>query len=63
MSLYVEYLEAEKLPKDRVKAQRVTTKAANYQVVRETFYRIEKFSSWLRCVGLEEASRIIKEVH
>lgn len=38
---YLEYVEVGKLPEDKAKAQKIATKAANYQTVRETLYRRE----------------------
>lgn len=63
MTPYLKYLKAEKLLEYRGEARRITTKAANYQAMRGTLYRRGKSSLWLKCVGLEEASRIIKEIH
>ncbi|XP_021594341.1 uncharacterized protein LOC110601499 [Manihot esculenta] len=53
----LEYLETGKLPEDKAEAQKIATKAANYQAVRETLYRRGKSSLWLRCVDPEEAAK------
>lgn len=37
MTPYLKYLEAGKLPKDKVEAQKIVAKVANYQVGRELY--------------------------
>ncbi|XP_043809729.1 uncharacterized protein LOC122723055 [Manihot esculenta] len=63
MTPYLEYLERGKLPEDKAEARKITDRAANYQVVRGTLYRRGKSCPWLRCVGPEEATRVMKEIH
>lgn len=63
MTPYLQYLKAKKLPEDRVEAWRIAAKAINYLALKATLYRRGKSNPWLRCVGLEEASKIIKEIH
>ncbi|XP_043809522.1 uncharacterized protein LOC110605970 [Manihot esculenta] len=63
MTPYLEYLEKEKLPEDKVEAKKIAARAANYQAVRGTLYRRGKSSPWLRCVGLEETTRVMEEIH
>ncbi|XP_021598875.1 uncharacterized protein LOC110604893 [Manihot esculenta] len=63
MTPYIEYLEKGKLPEDKAEARKITARAANYQAVRGILYRRGKSSSWLRCVGPEEATRVLEEIH
>ncbi|XP_021595170.1 uncharacterized protein LOC110602052 [Manihot esculenta] len=63
MTPYLKYLEKEKLPEDKAKAKKIAVRAANYQAIRGTLYKRGKSSPWIRCVGPEEAARIIEEIH
>ncbi|XP_043816085.1 uncharacterized protein LOC122724620 [Manihot esculenta] len=63
MAPYLEYLEKGKLQEDKAAARKIVARAANYQVVRGILYRRGKSSPWLRCVGPEEATRVMEEIH
>ncbi|XP_021592040.1 uncharacterized protein LOC110599777 [Manihot esculenta] len=63
MTPYLEYLEKGKLPEDKAKPKKIATRAPNYQAIRGTLYRRGKSSPWLRCVGPEEATRVMEEIH
>ncbi|XP_021602516.1 uncharacterized protein LOC110607641 [Manihot esculenta] len=63
MTPYLEYLEKGKLPKDKAEARKIAARAANYQAVRGILYMRGKSNPWLRCVGPEEATRVMEEIH
>ncbi|XP_021603076.1 uncharacterized protein LOC110608172 [Manihot esculenta] len=63
MTPYLEYLEKGKLPEDKDEAKKIAARAANYQAVRGILYRRGKSTPWLRCVGPDEAVKVLKEIH
>ncbi|XP_043807330.1 uncharacterized protein LOC122721973 [Manihot esculenta] len=63
MTPYLEYLEKGKLPEDKAEAKKIVAQDPNYQAIRGTLYRRGKSSSWLRCIGPEEATRVMEEIH
>ncbi|XP_021602320.1 uncharacterized protein LOC110607500 [Manihot esculenta] len=63
MTSYLEYLEKGKLPEDKAEARKIAARAPNYQAIRGTLYKRGRSSPWLQCVGPEEATRVMEEIH
>ncbi|XP_071741858.1 uncharacterized protein [Rutidosis leptorrhynchoides] len=58
-----EYLELGILPEDKKEARKIRIKAPSYKVMNGTLYRKSFLTPWLRCVGPNQASMIIREMH
>ncbi|XP_071733380.1 uncharacterized protein [Rutidosis leptorrhynchoides] len=58
-----EYLELEILPEDKKEARKIRINAPSYKIMNGALYRKSFLTLWLRCVGLNQASIIIREMH
>ncbi|XP_071713650.1 uncharacterized protein [Rutidosis leptorrhynchoides] len=58
-----EYLELEILPEDKKEARKIRIKAPSYKIMNGALYRKSFLTPWLRCVGPNQASMIIREMH
>ncbi|XP_071728803.1 uncharacterized protein [Rutidosis leptorrhynchoides] len=58
-----EYLELRILPEDKKEARKIRIKAPSYKIMNGALYRKYFLTPWLRCVGPNQASIIIREMH
>ncbi|XP_071712608.1 uncharacterized protein [Rutidosis leptorrhynchoides] len=58
-----EYLELGILPEDKKEARKIRIKAPSYKIMNGALYRKSFLTPWLRCVGPNQASIIIREMH
>ncbi|XP_071695149.1 uncharacterized protein [Rutidosis leptorrhynchoides] len=58
-----EYLELRILPEDKREARKIRIKAPSYKMMNGALYRKSFLTPWLRCVGPNQASMIIIEIH
>ncbi|XP_071700328.1 uncharacterized protein [Rutidosis leptorrhynchoides] len=58
-----EYLELGILPEDKKEARKIRIKAPSYKIMNGALYRKSFLTPWLRCVGPNQASMIIREMH
>ncbi|XP_071718764.1 uncharacterized protein [Rutidosis leptorrhynchoides] len=58
-----EYLELGVLYEDKKEARKVRIKAPSYKIMNRGLYQKSFLTPWLRCVGLNQASMIIREMH
>ncbi|XP_071700624.1 uncharacterized protein [Rutidosis leptorrhynchoides] len=58
-----EYLELGILPEDKKEARKIRIKAPSYKMMNGALYRKSFLTPWLRCVGPNQASMIIREMH
>ncbi|XP_071719402.1 uncharacterized protein [Rutidosis leptorrhynchoides] len=63
MKLIREYLELGILPEDKKEARKIRIKAPSYKMMNGALYRKYFLTPWLRCVGPNQASMIIREMH
>ncbi|GJU99924.1 reverse transcriptase domain-containing protein [Tanacetum coccineum] len=63
MTPIIEYLENGTLPKEKGKARRLRARPRQYVMLEGTLYRKSFLGPWLRCVGLEQAKYVIREIH
>ncbi|XP_071708662.1 uncharacterized protein [Rutidosis leptorrhynchoides] len=58
-----EYLELGILPEDKKEARKIWIKAPSYKIMNGALYQKSFLTPWLRCVGPNQASIIIREMH
>ncbi|XP_071700134.1 uncharacterized protein [Rutidosis leptorrhynchoides] len=58
-----EYLELGILPEDKKEARKIRIKAPSYKIMNGALYRKSFLTPWLCCVGPNQASMIIREMH
>ncbi|XP_071740212.1 uncharacterized protein [Rutidosis leptorrhynchoides] len=58
-----EYLELGIQSEDKKEARKVRIKAPSYKIMNGDLYRKSSLTHWLRCVGPNQASMIIREMH
>ncbi|XP_071713323.1 uncharacterized protein [Rutidosis leptorrhynchoides] len=58
-----EYLELKILPEDKKEARKIEINALSYKMMNGALYRKSFLTPWLRCVGPNQASMIIREMH
>ncbi|RDX91699.1 hypothetical protein CR513_26281, partial [Mucuna pruriens] len=63
MDAMLEYLKEGKLPVDPAEASKIRKEAPKYTLVEQRLYRRGFSSPLFKCVDLEEAEYVIKEVH
>ncbi|XP_071714457.1 uncharacterized protein [Rutidosis leptorrhynchoides] len=63
MTDIIEFLRTGSLPEGEKEAMNIRVKAPNYELRGELLYRNSYLGASLRCVGPNEASMIIDEVH
>ncbi|GJX06713.1 reverse transcriptase domain-containing protein [Tanacetum coccineum] len=63
MDPIISYLTTGTLPNDPTKARKIRIKAPQYWLKQDVFYRKGYLTSWLRCVGPEQASYVLREAH
>ena len=50
-------------PSDKIKARRIWEKAFNYMIINDKLYRKSNSGPLLRCLSLDEARRLMEEIH
>lgn len=60
---FFEYLQCGKLPREPSLASQVKKRALSFAFVNNTLYRRSFHQLWLRCLGKEEAQKVMGEVH
>ncbi|GKB35121.1 hypothetical protein Tco_0880063, partial [Tanacetum coccineum] len=58
-----EYIEKKILPEDATEARTIREKARNYTIEEEVLYRKSYLGPLLRCIGLQQAKYLTKEIH
>ena len=57
------YLKDGKLPKGKDKARKLKVRSARYVLMNEVLYKKGFSQPYLRCLALEEANYVLREVH
>ncbi|NAU72111.1 reverse transcriptase-like protein, partial [Klebsiella pneumoniae] len=60
---FIEYLQEGKLPREKSLAHQIKQRSMSYTLVNNTLYRRSYDQLWLRCLGKDEAHKIVTEVH
>lgn len=60
---FIKYLDQGELPNDKNEAKKTSAKASNYLYKERVLFKRGKSTPWQRCIGQEEASTIIEEIH
>ncbi|XP_076884643.1 uncharacterized protein LOC143533894 [Bidens hawaiensis] len=63
MTPIIEYLSSRTLPEDKAKARKIRHKALCYQVHGGVLFRKSFLGPLLRCVDVEDANFVIREIH
>ncbi|GKE35371.1 reverse transcriptase domain-containing protein, partial [Tanacetum coccineum] len=58
-----EYIEKKILPEDVTEARTIREKARNYTIEEEVLYQKSYLGPLLRCIGLQQAKYLTKEIH
>ncbi|XP_059669890.1 uncharacterized protein LOC132315551 [Cornus florida] len=59
----IRYIENEELPQDRMEARKIRMRAAKYSLVDGVLYKKGFSLPYLRCVSIDEANYILKDIH
>ena len=63
MTPIVCYLKEEKLPQGKDEARKLRIKSAKYVLMDEVLYKRGFSQPYLRCLALDEANYVLREVH
>ena len=63
MTLIVAYLRDGRLPEERDEARKLRIRSAKYVLINEVLYKRGFSQPYLRCLVLDEANYILREVH
>ena len=63
MTPIVDHLKEGKLPQERDEAHKLRIKSAKYIIMDEVLYKRGFSQPYLRCLALDEASYVLREVH
>ena len=63
MTPIVTYLKDGRLPKEKDKARKVRVKSARYVLMDEVLYKRGFSQPYLRCLALDEANYVLREIH
>ncbi len=63
MSPIIHYFREGKLPTDKTEARKLRIRASHFQLLGGTLYKMGFSRPLLRCLTLEEANYVIREVH
>ena len=63
MSPIIRYLKKGWLPEDKAKVRKMQIRAAHFILIDDVLYRQGYSLSYLRCVSLEEADYVLREIH
>ena len=58
-----EYLMTGALPRNRAEVVKVKARAAQYSILNEELYRRSFSGPYLRCLSINEAERVMEQVH
>ncbi|XP_059663780.1 uncharacterized protein LOC132309493 [Cornus florida] len=59
----IRYIENEKLPQDCMEARKIRMRAAKYSLIDGVLYKKGFSLPYLRCVSMNEANYILKDIH
>ena len=63
MTLITSYLKDSVLPDDKETARKLKVQAARFILIKDVLYKRGFLRPYLRCLGLEEADYVMREVH
>ncbi|GJT57705.1 reverse transcriptase domain-containing protein [Tanacetum coccineum] len=63
MTSIIEYLVSGILPADKKLARKFRVKASNYRIIDRILYTRSFLTPWLRCVGLKQGKKVIREIY
>ena len=63
MTLITSYLKDSVLPDDKETARKLKVQAARFILIKDVLYKRGFLRPYLRCLGLEEADYVLREVH
>ncbi|XP_052193917.1 uncharacterized protein LOC127802245 [Diospyros lotus] len=63
MNPILDYLQNDKLPKDKLEARRLRARVAQYYIYDDRLYKRGFFASLLRCIDGTDCQTVLEEIH